>query len=235
VGLFKPIQKEKIMNKLFKTLSFVAAIAFLATACIPPVVEAAKAAPAEVTYQAVLGKSLNDQTVAEFIASNNCTQAGPFHLCRPAGVAFGSNEDNVVKTAYLYVSAAEGFSAYRGELPMTLEASDTMADVERKLAQIRVPRLLKGGFDLGSHSLLGDLRTLWRDRDLQHTLRQQQECHHPRHPRRIMQPEIKVRQSLSKSGDCFAAFKKQMSGGSAKAPPGPGSSSRPHSGEVRRA
>ncbi|RPJ23166.1 MAG: hypothetical protein EHM33_21710 [Chloroflexi bacterium] len=137
------------MNKLFKTLSFVATIAFFATACTPPVVEVAKAAPAEVSYQAVLGKLLSDQTVAEFIASNNCTQAGPFHLCRPAGVAFGSNEDNVVKTAYLYVSEAEGFSAYKGDLPMTLEASDTMADVERKMAQIRVPRVLKGGFDLG--------------------------------------------------------------------------------------
>lgn len=137
------------MNKFFKTLSFVAALAFFATACIPPAADVAKAAPAEVGYQAVLGKPLNDQAVADFIASNDCTQAGSFHLCRPAGVAFWTNEDQIVKTAYLYVSASDGFAAYKGDLPLNLDASDTMSDVEVKMGQYRIPQVPQAGWDPG--------------------------------------------------------------------------------------
>src|SRR5512134_2771740 len=115
------------MNKRFKTLSFVAAIAFLATACIPPAVDVAQAAPADVSYRAVLGKSLSDQTVADFLATNACSQSGSFYLCRPAGVAFWTSGDQIVRTAYLYVNAAEDFVPYKGDLPLNLEASDTMA------------------------------------------------------------------------------------------------------------
>jgi hypothetical protein len=137
------------MNKFFKTLSFLAAVAFLVTACIPPVVEVARAAPAEVSYRAVLGKSLSDQAVADFIASNDCKRSGSFTLCQQAGVAFWANEDQILKTAYLYVSPSNGFSAYTGDLPMSLEASDTMSDVEIKMGQFRVPHAPQAGWDPG--------------------------------------------------------------------------------------
>lgn len=137
------------MNKLFKTLSFVAAIAFFATACIPPVVEVAKAAPAAADYQAVLGKSMSDQDVASFIASNACTQTGSYYLCRPAGLAFWTNEDQIVKTAYLYVSDSEGFSGYKGELPLKLAAGDTMATVEQKFGHPRDVHALPGPWEPG--------------------------------------------------------------------------------------
>jgi hypothetical protein len=147
--MFKPIQEGEKMNKLFKTLSFVAAIAFLATACIPPVVEVAQAAPAEVTYQVTLGKSVHDRAVTDFLASNNCARTGPFQLCKSAGIALWMDSDRIVKTAYLYVSAAEGFSAYRGELPLGLTAGDAMTDVERKLGYPKVDHAPQAGWEPG--------------------------------------------------------------------------------------
>lgn len=137
------------MNKLFKTLSFLAAVVFLVTAFIPSVVEVARAAPAEVSYRAVLGKSLGDQAVADFIASNDCKRSGAFTLCPRAGVAFWANKDRIIKTAYLYVSSANGFAAYKGDLPMNLEAGDTMSDVEIKMGQFRVPHAPQAGWDPG--------------------------------------------------------------------------------------
>ena len=122
------------MNKLFKPLSFLAALAFLVTACIPSPVDIAQAAPAELTYEATLGRPLSDQSVVAFIISNNCAQVGSFHLCQPAGLALWTDADQTVRTVYLYVSSSE-FAPYKGELPLGLAAGDTMADVEEKLGQ----------------------------------------------------------------------------------------------------
>ena len=66
------------MNRYFKTLSLLAAIAFLAAACAPSAVNVAQAAPEEVSYRAMLGRPLSDQTVTDFIASNNCAPSGSF-------------------------------------------------------------------------------------------------------------------------------------------------------------
>jgi hypothetical protein len=137
------------MNKLFKDLSLIAAIAFLAGACVPQVVDIARAAPAEVGYQATLGKSLSDKNVAAFIASNNCAPSGPFQLCQGAGVALWTDADQVVKTAYLYVREADGFSSYKGALPVGLARNDTMADVEEQLGQPKVEHAPQAGWQLG--------------------------------------------------------------------------------------
>ena len=137
------------MNKLFKDLSLIAAIAFLAVACAPQVVDIARAAPAEVGYQATLGKSLSDKNVAAFIASNNCAPSGPFQLCQGAGVALWTDADQVVKTAYLYVREADGFLSYKGALPVGLARNDTMADVEEQLGQPKVEHAPQAGWQLG--------------------------------------------------------------------------------------
>jgi hypothetical protein len=123
------------MNKLFKPLSLLAAIAFLTAACAPQIVGIAQAAPAKAGYEAMLGKSVSDQNVADFIVSNDCTQSGSLQLCRPAGIALWTDADQVVKAAYLYTRSSNGFAAYRGELPLGLAPNDTMASVEQKLSQ----------------------------------------------------------------------------------------------------
>ena len=137
------------MNKYFKILSFLAALAFLVTACIPSPVDIAQAAPEEITYEATLGRPLSDQSVAEFIASNNCAQAGSFHLCQPAGLALWTDAGQTVKTVYLYVSNAEGFAPYKGELPLGIAAADTMANVEEKLGQPKEVHAPQAGWTPG--------------------------------------------------------------------------------------
>lgn len=137
------------MNKYFKTLSFLAAMAFLAAACAPSAMDAAQAAPVDVTYEATLGRSLSDQSVADFIASNNCAPAGSFQLCQPAGLALWTDADQTVKIVYLYVSNAKGFAPFKGELPLGLAAADTMADVEEKLGQPKEVHAPQAGWTPG--------------------------------------------------------------------------------------
>ncbi len=137
------------MNKLFKILSLLAALAFVATACIPPVVDVAQAAPAEASYQAMLGKPVSDQSVADFLAGNRCTQAGAFQICQPAGLALWTDEDRIVKTVYLHLDNSEGFASYRGALPLGLIQNDTMADVECKLGQPKELHAPQAGWEPG--------------------------------------------------------------------------------------
>ena len=134
------------MNKLFNHLSFLALIALFITACSA---QAAQAAPKAITYQAVLGKSVDAKDVADFIASNNCTASGQFQLCQAAGLALWTDTDQVVKTVYLYGSNSAGFAAYKGELPLGLASNDTMAGVEQKLGQPKVEHAPQAGWQPG--------------------------------------------------------------------------------------
>ena len=132
------------MNKRFQTLtlSVLAALALFATACGTQIVraepaEAGQAIPKAATYEAMLGKSVNNQTVADFIAGN-CTQSGLLQVCPSAGLALGTDTEKIVRFATLYLNNAEGFATYKGELPLGLAASDTMADVEYKFGHPKV-------------------------------------------------------------------------------------------------
>jgi len=134
------------MNKFFKTLSFLAVIALFATACGA---QAAQAAEPAISYQAVLGKSLNNEDVADFIASNNCSAVSSFQLCPNAGMALWLDSDQMVKAVYLYPSDTKDFTAYKGELPLGLVSNDTMATVEQKFGQPKVEHAPQAGWEMG--------------------------------------------------------------------------------------
>lgn len=124
------------MNELFKSLSFFSLIAFSITACSPQAVRTQPEEPANpkgASYQAVLGKSLDDTEVADFIASHNCSPVDPFTLCKQAGMAFWADSGQFVKVVYLYSGNAAGFGRYRGDLPFGLSFYDPMWRVEEKL------------------------------------------------------------------------------------------------------
>jgi hypothetical protein len=126
------------MNKFFKILSVLALMTLFITACVSQSVQAEPAKAdtvASAGYQAVLGKSLNDKDVADFIASNNCVSATQFQVCKEAGVAFWLDTDQIVKTVYLYLNNVDGFAAYRGELPLGLKFYDSLGAVEYKLKE----------------------------------------------------------------------------------------------------
>lgn len=137
------------MNTFFKTLGLLAILAFSTAACIPPVLNVAQAAPAEASYQTMLGKPVSDRLVVDFITSNGCKASGSFQLCPSAGLALWADEDRVVETAYLYLGSSGDFAPYRGELPLGLEPTDTMADIEEKLGQPVVVHAPQAGWEPG--------------------------------------------------------------------------------------
>jgi hypothetical protein len=143
---------ENLMNKRLLILSILAAIALFTSACGAQVVQAQtaeKAAPEAAAYEAVLGKSLNDQEVADFIASNRCASTEKFQLCNAAGMALLIGEGQKVETVYLYPGKIADFAAYKGTLPLGLSANDTMASVQEKFGQPRVQHAPQAGWEPG--------------------------------------------------------------------------------------
>jgi hypothetical protein len=91
-------------------------------------------------YKLVLGKSLHDEVVADFIASNDCSVTMPYVFCKAAGVNLLMNSDQIVISVFLYLNKAPGFvpnegdfTPYKGELPLGLKFYDTLEAVEYKL------------------------------------------------------------------------------------------------------
>jgi hypothetical protein len=124
------------MNKPYKSFCILAAMTLFINACS---IQTAQAQPEgqvtskALTYKTVLGKSLTDMVVADFIASNNCSPADQFQLCKDVGMALWADANQLVKMVYLYSGNADGFRRYRGELPFGLTFYDPMWRVEEKL------------------------------------------------------------------------------------------------------
>jgi hypothetical protein len=131
------------MNKLFKTLSVLAAVAFCISACNAMVVPASReeqATPKVAPYKDVLGKSLTENVVADFIARNHCSSIMPYILCKEGGMDLLIDANQIVEGVFLYLNKSVGsvpveedFTPYQGELPLGLKFYDTMAAVEYKL------------------------------------------------------------------------------------------------------
>jgi len=137
--MFKQIQKDNLMNKLFRSVILLGAISLFATACGAQGIQAERgegAVPKATTYEAVLGKSLSDKDVADFIASNNCSSGGPFQVCKETGMALWIDSSQIVKTVYLYSGNTDGFRRYKGTLPFGLSFYDPMWRVENKLRDL---------------------------------------------------------------------------------------------------
>jgi len=90
-----------------------------------------------VDYHSVLGRSLSDKDIGNFIASNDCSVAGPFQSCKGAGLAFWIDAEQIVNRVYLYAGdATSGFNRYKGALPFGLSFYDPMWLVEEKLENL---------------------------------------------------------------------------------------------------
>jgi hypothetical protein len=129
------------MNKSFKILCVLAAMTIFTSACASQSVQAqpAKAYTMKpAIYDVLLGKSVGDREVADFIAGNDCSPVEQFQLCRSAGVALVMDADQKVESVILYPGEDDGFTAYQGELPFQLKINDTREAVETKLKEQRV-------------------------------------------------------------------------------------------------
>jgi hypothetical protein len=124
------------MNALFKTFAVLGAVSLLVSGCASLPAQTgqdARAVSETAAYEALLGKSLTDNEVTEFLASNDCSTANQFLLCSSAGTALWIDSNQAVETVYLYLDNSDGFTPYKGELPYGLKFYDTMEAVEYKL------------------------------------------------------------------------------------------------------
>ena len=126
------------MNKNFRHFICLITMVLFVSSCssgeIGPRAET-PSAPTTVTYETLLGKSLRDRVVTDFLAGHSCSSADQYLLCKTAGMALWMDSDQVVEIVYLYLNNADGFAPYKGELPFGLKFYDTMGSVEYKLKQ----------------------------------------------------------------------------------------------------
>jgi hypothetical protein len=127
------------MKTFYKALRLLAAFAPFIIACgtqaislQPGEQSAQKSAP----YEFVLGKSMTDKVVTDFIVNNHCSPADQFQLCKEIGMALWADSDQIVRIIYLYAGYADGFKRYQGTLPFGLSFYDPMWRVQEKLSSV---------------------------------------------------------------------------------------------------
>lgn len=127
------------MNKFFSPISIFFVLALLGSLLGGQVAQARPGlafAPEAGSFEGVLGKSLSDEEVADFLYNNDCIAAGQFQLCEEVGLALWTAGGEVVDAVYLYPNGSGDFDAFKGKLPFGLAADDTMATVENKLGSL---------------------------------------------------------------------------------------------------
>lgn len=135
------------MTKVRKSLVVFFLLVLFTVACSTSSTSSAKAQPT--VYQKVLGRSVTDETVVDFLSGNDCVAAMQFHLCQSAGIALWLDSSQIVKTVWLYANNAEGFNRYRGKLPFGLTFYDPMWLVEEKLSVVEVDESSQVAYESG--------------------------------------------------------------------------------------
>ena len=97
-----------------------------------------RALPKATSYRVLLGQSISEPEVADFLTSNHCSGTALSQLCKAAGIALWINPDQTVETVYLYLNNADGFVPYKGELPSGLKFYDSMGAVQYKLKRQKI-------------------------------------------------------------------------------------------------
>jgi hypothetical protein len=82
---------------------------------------------------ALLGLTLSDQAVVDFILGNNCVLVGMHYMCRSVGVELSLTTSQKVVTVFLFAEGAEGYKKFKGKLPFGLSWAHTRAQIEANL------------------------------------------------------------------------------------------------------
>jgi hypothetical protein len=124
------------MKVFINIFGILGAISLLTGGCSIHPLQSGQDEPAvskEAVYETVLGKSVTDTVVVDFLAGNACVGADRFQLCKDAGIALLVGSNQTVEAVYLYLNKVDGFAPYQGELPYGLKYYDIMGAVEHKL------------------------------------------------------------------------------------------------------
>lgn len=129
-------QKEFVLSKRSHLFHIFMVTGLFITGCsalvVKPRPDEASARRA-VTYEGLLGKSIDDKDAAKFLSRNNCESSGQYQVCQSAGLTLWAESDLIVKTIRLYINNSDGFALYQGNLPFGLRFYDIMGAVEYKL------------------------------------------------------------------------------------------------------
>jgi hypothetical protein len=139
------------MNKFFKFVNILAVITLSISACSLLVVQAQpeeQTTQKAIPYQTMLGKSIGDMEVADFIV-NNCASAGQFQVCKDVGMALWTDASQIIGKVYLYAGRVDGFKRYRGELPFGLSFYDPMWKVEEQLRKLGTDEIAQAALETG--------------------------------------------------------------------------------------
>jgi hypothetical protein len=85
------------------------------------------------TYETLLGKTLDDNVVSDFILQNNCQLSGFHYICKSIGVELSLDSGQRVVTVFMYAQGVDGFDEYTGDLPYGLTWNSTRSDVQGQL------------------------------------------------------------------------------------------------------
>jgi hypothetical protein len=127
------------MKTFYEALRLLVAFAPLIIACgtqVLPIQPRERSAQESAPYEVMLGESMMDKVVADFIVNNHCYPADQFQLCKEAGMALWADSDQIVRIIYLYAGYADGFKRYQGTLPFGLSFYDPMWRVQEKLSSL---------------------------------------------------------------------------------------------------
>ena len=126
------------MVKLYRYLYLLIVISLIVTACSPRATQAPFVIRESFQHGDLLGKSLHDMFVEDWMTANHCASASPFQVCKDAGIAVWLDAEQTVKKIYLYLNNQAGFHPFQGPLPLGLKFYDTMGAVEYKLGKLDV-------------------------------------------------------------------------------------------------
>ena len=127
------------MKRFYEVFSILAALSLFVSSCEIPVIPAQtdkQPVQKSVSYDVVLGKSMTEKAVNDFIVKNHCSPADQFQLCKEIGMALWTDSDQIVRIIYLYAGDADGFKRYQGTLPFALSFYDPMWRVQQKLSNV---------------------------------------------------------------------------------------------------
>lgn len=133
------------MNRLFKFLVVLGVIIVIAVVFRVRGTQAT--APAD--YHGMLYRSLYDRSVVGFLVGHQCASVSDFHLCPQAGMALQTDSQKQIRHIFLYGQGNELFAPFAGELPYGITFKDTMADVQYKLGQPKIPQQPQLGWEPG--------------------------------------------------------------------------------------
>jgi hypothetical protein len=157
--MFKPIQKENLMNKSLPILTlwvFIAVVMF-ATAFGALVVQGGTGSSGSAERGCLRS---GPRQIPQRSGRCRLHRQQPLLRCRPVsnlqrcrlglmGRSEPIGQNQKVETVYLYPNKIAGFGAYTGKLPLGLSARDTMAGVEDRFGQPKVEHAPQAGWQPG--------------------------------------------------------------------------------------